>query len=146
MTLWYPKIVAMWQVQLKLPSSFLIQTNSRRTSINYYCTLKNRKGPTTTTQILWNILQIKFKMAGDVSFDTEKKQASGIVLQKFILVNLRFLYKDSLERTVFTMLNTHMNQNAQKATLSQPYQFAVNRWQSFLLHRRTPSTSCWMVW
>ena len=66
-------------------------------------------------------------MAGDVSFDTEKRQASGIVLQKFILVNLRFLYKDSLERTVFTMLNTHMNQNAQKATLSQPYQFAVNR-------------------
>ena len=43
MTLSYPKIVAMWQVQVKLTAhyfgSFLIQTNLRGTYITYYCTL-----------------------------------------------------------------------------------------------------------
>ena len=43
MTLLYPKIAAMWQVQVKSPThhfgSFLIHTNSRGTYIIYYCTL-----------------------------------------------------------------------------------------------------------
>ena len=33
-----------------------------------------------------------------------KKPASGMVLQKFILVNLRCLNKDNLKKTVFMML------------------------------------------
>ena len=43
MTLLYPKIVAMWQVQVKSPrnyfDSFLIQANSRQKYITDYCTL-----------------------------------------------------------------------------------------------------------
>ena len=36
----------------------------------------------------------------DSSFDTGKKPAAGMLLQKSILVNLRGLYKDNLKRTI----------------------------------------------
>ena len=55
MTLLYPKIAAMWQVQVKSHTHYLIQTNQEKHT-TYYCTLILfriiLKGPTTATKKL----------------------------------------------------------------------------------------------
>ena len=49
-------------------------SNTSRFKKNIYYLLLHfaKKGSTTATQKVWDILQIKFKMASEVSLDTEK--------------------------------------------------------------------------
>ena len=76
----------------------------------------------------------------NASFDW-KKPASGMVLQKFILVNLRCLDKDNLKRTVFTQcFNAYMNQKTQKTTLPVCCKSLTK-----FFFALSPSTSCWTM-
>ena len=114
MTLWYSKIAVMWQVQVKSPThyfgSFLIQTNSRRTYITYYCTLLLLRGVLDLEGLYHSYTRTMKHFRDQIQDGRQrllrywKKPASGIVLQKFILVNLRCLYKDNLKRAVFMIL------------------------------------------
>ena len=108
MTPLYLKIGVMWHMQVKSPThyfgSFLIQTNSRGTRL--YCLLLYSITGRALPQLHKNC---KTFYRSNVrwpatSFKYWKKLASGMLLQKFILVNRRCLYKDNLKRTVFTML------------------------------------------
>ena len=113
MTLLYPKIASMWQVQINFCTLLWQFFNTHKLKRNIYYLLlysntfqdrfKIGRALPSAKQKLWNILQIKFKMA-ECLLRYWKKLAPGMVLQKFILVNLICLYKDNLKRTVFMML------------------------------------------
>ena len=107
MTLLYPKIAAMWQVQVKSHTHYLIQTNSRET---YYLLLYSNtfqdhfKGPYHSYKKTETFYRLNSRWL-DASFDTEKSWLQVyMVLQKFILVKRRCLYKSDLKRTIFTVL------------------------------------------